>query len=58
MDFDVLFTKPLTWSSQFAFNSNKNFGPNDDQVIFSKLPAINGFEKSLPVAVCSGLVNS
>ena len=40
------------------FGSSKNFGPNDNQVIFSKPPAVNGFDLSLPVAVCSGLANS
>ncbi|GKF08990.1 hypothetical protein Tco_0043214 [Tanacetum coccineum] len=30
----------------------------DDHIVLSKLSTINGFEKSLPGVVCSGLVNS
>lgn len=30
----------------------------DDHIVFGKLSTINGFDKSLPGAVCSGLVDS
>ena len=56
--FYVSLPKAITSGVAKCFGSSKNFGTNDNQVIFSKTQAVNGFDLSLPVAVCSGLANS
>jgi hypothetical protein len=50
--FENSFTKAITSGVAKCFGSSKNYGPFDNHVILSKPPAFNGFDLSLPEAVC------
>jgi hypothetical protein len=51
MDF-ISLPKAITSGVAKCFSSSKNYGPLDNHVILSKPQAVNGFDLSLPKAIC------
>jgi hypothetical protein len=52
MDLKNSLPKAITSGVARCIDSSKNYGPPDNHVILSKPPAVNGFDLSLPKAVC------